>query len=101
MALWLTARGYVAEVEDAAGIEGVTSLPGEEIAAHADLLVALGGDGTLIHTAGLCHQREVPILGVNLGTLGFLTEVPRERALDLLEQALAGKLEPSWRLMLS
>jgi NAD+ kinase len=63
--------------------------------------VVLGGDGTLIHAAGLCNQREVPILGVNMGTLGFLTEVPRERAFPLLEKALAGSLVASRRLMLS
>lgn len=98
---WLEARGHRAVVEDEAGVCGVPTLPGSDIAAAADLLVVLGGDGTLIHAAGLCDQREVPILGVNMGTLGFLTEVPRERALAMLEKALAGELESSRRLMLS
>src|SRR2546425_8727167 len=100
MAHWLEARGHTAMVEEEAGVPGAPSAPGREIAARADLLVVLGGDGTLIHAAGLCNQREVPILGVNLGTLGFLTEVPREKAFELLEKALAGSLTPSWRLML-
>jgi NAD+ kinase len=60
----------------------------------------LGGDGTLIHAAGLCDHREVPILGVNLGKLGFLTEVPRDRALPMLEKALRAELPVSRRLML-
>lgn len=101
MVRWLEARGYQALVESEAGVSGVPTAPGSDIAASADLLVVLGGDGTLIHAAGLCNQREVPILGVNLGTLGFLTEVPRERAFPLLEKALAGSLDVSRRLMLS
>ena len=101
MAAWLIARGHTALVEVEAGIEGVPSAPGAEVAARADLLVVLGGDGTLIHAAGLCGEREVPILGVNLGTLGFLTEAPRENAFALLEDALDGKLPVSRRLMLA
>ena len=100
MARWLEARGHTAMVEEEAGVPGAPSAPGREIAARADLLVVLGGDGTLIHAAGLCDHREVPILGVNMGALGFLTEVPRERAFPLLEKALNGDLAISQRLML-
>src|SRR5258708_36958046 len=101
MVRWLSARGTTPLVEEEAGVSGVPTSPGLQLAAAADLLVVLGGDGTLIHAAGLCGQREVPILGVNLGTLGFLTEVPRERAFALLEKALAGSLAASRRLMLA
>ncbi|HEY4770171.1 MAG TPA: NAD(+)/NADH kinase, partial [Myxococcales bacterium] len=97
MVRWLAAHGHVALVEEEAG---VPSAPGKDIAARADLLVVLGGDGTLIHAASLCNRCEVPILGVNLGTLGFLTEVPRDRAFPLLEKALQGELPMSRRLML-
>jgi NAD+ kinase len=83
------------------GYGGPEAVPGCEIASKADLLVVLGGDGTLIHAAGLCGQTEVPILGVNMGTLGFLTEIPRDRAIEMLELALAGKLIASPRLMLA
>jgi NAD+ kinase len=100
MARWLEARGHAAIVEEEAGVPGAPSAPGREIAARADLVVVLGGDGTLIHAAGLCDHREVPILGVNMGALGFLTEVPRERAFALLEKALNGELPISRRLML-
>ena len=96
---WLQAHGHTALVEDEAGVAGVPTAPGREIAGRADLLVVLGGDGTLIHAAGLCDHREVPILGVNMGTLGFLTEVPRERALAMLEKALRDELPASRRLM--
>jgi NAD+ kinase len=97
---WLQAHGHIALVEEEAGVAGAPAAPGREIAGRADLLVVLGGDGTLIHAASLCNHREVPILGVNMGTLGFLTEVPRERALPLLEKALRGELRVSPRLML-
>ena len=100
MVRWLEARGHAGIVEEEAGVPGAPSAPGCEIAARADLLVVLGGDGTLIHAAGLCDNREVPILGVNMGALGFLTEVPRERAFPLLEKALNGELPISRRLML-
>jgi NAD+ kinase len=100
MVHWLERRGHTALVEEEAAVQGALSAPGQEIAAKADLLVVLGGDGTLIHAAGLCNRREVPILGVNMGALGFLTEVPRERALPLLEKALKGELPVSRRLML-
>ena len=101
MVRWLQERGCEAVVEEEAGVAGVPTAPGCDIAAKADLLVVLGGDGTLIHAAGLCNQREVPILGVNMGTLGFLTEVPHDRAFVMLEKALAGALFASRRLMLA
>src|SRR5258708_16898738 len=101
MVRWLSARGTTPLVEEEAGVSGVPTSPGLELAAAADLLVVLGGDGTLIHAAGLCGQREVPILGVNLGTLGFLTELPRERAFELLQNALEGHLLASRPLILS
>ena len=97
----LAQRRIDALVEAEAGIAGVPSAPGCDIATKADLLVVLGGDGTLIHAAGLCAGREVPILGVNLGKLGFLTEFPRDHAFEALDAALAGKLQASRRLMLS
>ena len=97
----LAQRRIDALVEAEAGISGVPTAPGCDIANKADLLVVLGGDGTLIHAAGLCAGREVPILGVNLGKLGFLTEFPRDHAFEALDAALAGKLQASRRLMLS
>src|SRR5690242_12832247 len=101
MVRWLEERGHEPMVEAEAGVRGVPTVPGCDIAARANLLVVLGGDGTLIHAAGLCNQREVPILGVNMGTLGFLTEFPHERAFPMLEKALKGELVSSRRLMLS
>lgn len=71
---------------------GVTATDPAEVAARAELLVVLGGDGTLIHAASLLRERIVPILGVNLGHIGFLTEVALDELPRALPQALEGSL---------
>jgi len=65
-----------------------------------DLCVVVGGDGTLIRAARLMGTSEVPIFGVNAGYLGFLTEVPRERAMLLLARVLEGKYQSEARIQL-
>jgi NAD+ kinase len=74
--------------------------PVEEVAARAELVVVLGGDGTLIRAARLLGGRAVPILGINLGSLGFMTEVPAAEGLDVLDEVLAGKgrIQPRMKL---
>ena len=71
-----------------------------EILDGADLFVVLGGDGTLIHAVHLLDGRDIPVLGVNLGTLGFLTEIPENDMIDVLEQVLKGDYQSSDRMML-
>jgi NAD+ kinase len=72
----------------------------EDIKAKADLVVVLGGDGTLIHAAGVLDGRAVPILGVNMGSLGFMTEIPAAELDAALETILTGKAEVSERMKL-
>jgi len=79
----------VAEAEDPLWVEGV------------DLIVVLGGDGTLLHAARLVGDREIPILGINLGSLGFMTDVPVERALEAVDHALSGRCTLERRTRLS
>ncbi len=65
------------------------------------LLIALGGDGTLIHAARLLRGAPVPILGINLGRLGFLTEVNVEGLDAAFERALTGELTVDTRMKLA
>jgi NAD+ kinase len=71
-----------------------------EAGRHSELLLVLGGDGTLIHAAGLLDGRAVPILGVNMGSLGFLTEVPQPELYSAIELVLSGKAQVSERIKL-
>jgi NAD+ kinase len=81
--------------------KGVTALTDEaEIARDADLVVVLGGDGTLIHASALLDGRAAPILGINMGSLGFMTETPQSELYPTLEQVLAGKATLSSRMKL-
>lgn len=80
---------------------GWTAVSDAELSHRADLMVVLGGDGTLIHAARLLRGRQVPILGVNLGSLGFLTEVPVVDAFAMFEATLNGQVETDSRMKLS
>lgn len=55
-----------------------------------DLLVVLGGDGTLLHVAGKASSNDIPVIGINLGNLGFLTEVAEDEMYHALEEVLSG-----------
>lgn len=68
--------------------------------APADLCLVLGGDGTLLHAARRVGQRGTPILGINLGSLGFLTAHPVSGAKEAVQAFLEGTLEPDVRPML-
>ncbi len=100
---WLERRGLAVLVEPevaiAAGVGGAASK--EEMVAASDLIVVLGGDGTLLSVARLMHVRSVPILGVNLGGLGFLTPCIVEELFPVLEHVLAGRHEVDQRMMLN
>ena len=73
---------------------------GEEIPAMVDLIIVLGGDGTLISVARQVGALNVPIVGVNLGRLGFLTEITRDELPDMLDRLIKGDFQVSDRMML-
>jgi NAD+ kinase len=106
---WLRARDIAVEADPStyarlgeagreAGARGPTSRA--ELAARVDLLIALGGDGTLLAVARDAGTSPVPILGVNLGRLGFLTELNFDEMYPALEKALAGELNTVPRMRL-
>src|SRR5918995_482151 len=100
----LLTRGVQVLVSDGAplpgGISGVTRVPEESIASRADLVIAIGGDGTLLYAARLVARHDVPLLGINRGRLGFLTDVMPQDVLGCLDAALQGKLERDVRPLL-
>jgi NAD+ kinase len=72
----------------------------EHVADNTDLIVVLGGDGTLLSVARQVRGRDVPILAVNLGGLGFLTEISLEELPEILPRVFAGDYHTSTRAML-
>jgi NAD+ kinase len=78
----------------------VERIPEEEIADAADLVVAIGGDGTLLYAARLVSHRDVPLIGINRGRLGFLTDVLPQDVLASVDAAIEGRCERDERAML-
>src|SRR5258708_1939117 len=100
----LASRGVTVLVsEDAVLAAGaaVTRVPERSLGERADLLIAIGGDGTLLHGARLVARHGVPLLGVNRGRLGFLTDVMPQDMLPSVDAALAGKLHVDQRPLLA
>jgi NAD+ kinase len=82
-------------------LTGATHVDEGELAARADLVVAIGGDGTLLHAARHVATRDVPLVGINRGRLGFLTDVLPEQMLDALDAILGGDYLAERRLMVA
>jgi len=93
---WLSAHGYsfVFDPETAAHQSGVDTISREEMAARKlSFVIVLGGDGTLLSAARAVAKAGIPVVGVNLGALGFLTEVPLEDlypTLDSIDKGSCG-----------
>jgi NAD+ kinase len=85
-------------LRDALAAEGVTTVDLGEVAADADLVVAVGGDGTFLRAAHVAGQIGSPVLGVKVGRLGFLTEVEPPSAVALVLEALEGRARIEDRL---
>ncbi|MGN6453148.1 MAG: NAD(+) kinase [Steroidobacteraceae bacterium] len=79
----------------------VTRVPERTLGERADLVIAVGGDGTLLYAARLVARHNVPLLGVNRGRLGFLTDVMPQDMLSSVDAALAGELEADERPLLT
>ena len=96
-------RGIACVLEDVAArkLGRPDGLERSAVAAASDLVVVLGGDGTLLSVAHLAARAGVPVMGVNLGRLGFLTEIPVSEATLTLDKFLAGDaalVSPRWLL---
>lgn len=100
---WLGQRNIRVYLDSsvASAINPSFSCPREEMSKWADLLIVLGGDGTLLSAVRYLDGENVPILGVNLGGLGFLTEITLEELYPVLERTLEGKVETEKRMKLN
>ncbi|MFQ5848388.1 MAG: NAD(+)/NADH kinase [Candidatus Methylomirabilales bacterium] len=85
---------------DTAAVVGERGVFKADVPRLADLVVVLGGDGTLLAVARSVESEEVPILGVNLGGLGFLTEITLDELYSILGSVLAGQYRGSRRMLL-
>jgi len=100
---WLKSRGlkFCYDHETAECLApGGPEVPREEMPGKVDLILMLGGDGTLLATARTLGDRDVPILPVNLGGMGFLTSVTLDELYSILDLVLAGKHRVSERILL-
>lgn len=100
---WLQARGWSVRVPtDLAEVAGLVSLgvPTAEFSRGLDLAISLGGDGTMLRTVDLVYECGAAVLGVNVGQLGYLTEVEPDGLDRALQQLLAGDYAVDERMML-
>lgn len=101
IAEWAAARGVSLVVNNPlADFPSETNPAADNDIACCDLLVALGGDGTMISTVRLVSGRGTPVLGINLGTLGYLTEFSVENAMSALESVARGDYHVVKRMLL-
>lgn len=100
---WISAHGHdyrVCQKLTCADIPSGKLVERDELPDCCDLIVSMGGDGTLLATARLVGNRVVPILGINLGSLGFLTQVSADEVESSLDLVSAGKHKIEHRMLL-
>jgi NAD+ kinase len=101
---WLAARGKKVLLDERTASDlGMAGVASKDLPSLVDMVIVLGGDGTLLSAARLVadSKKNVPIFGVNLGSLGFMAEVSLDELYANLEKALAGKLQAEERMMLT
>jgi NAD+ kinase len=84
----------------AGGFEGVRALTASEIGAECDAAIVMGGDGTMLGIARQLAPFDVPLIGINQGRLGFMTDIPLEGMLDVLAKILGGSYKAERRTLL-
>ncbi len=97
---WLKERDIDCVLFHSVGEFSTFSYSEIEAVRNCDALIVLGGDGTMLAVSRLVEGREIPIIGINMGTLGFITEIPREEVFECLEEIFTGKYETEERSMI-
>jgi NAD+ kinase len=104
LAAYLHTDGRQAFVEEDSGEAypdcNLPRLEADELARQCDLVIAMGGDGTMLQAARLLAEFDVPLVGINLGRLGFLTDITPVRLEQTLDAILAGEYKEERRFML-
>jgi NAD+ kinase len=99
---WLRKKGCDVYVDnDTASALHIEGYQRSQIPAMVDFVVVLGGDGTMLSVARLIGEKGIPILGVNIGGLGFLTTVHKEDIFEILEKVIGGQCSVEERMMLT
>ncbi len=99
---WLRQKGYETFVDaDAAEGLNIRGFTRSEVAAAADVVLVLGGDGTMLSVSRLVAGKGIPILGINLGSMGFITEINRDEIYDAVETMLSDGCAVEERIMLN
>jgi NAD+ kinase len=99
---WLKQRGYETFVDsETASTLNMNGFPRSEIPSLSEIIIVLGGDGTMLSTCRLVADKGVPVLGINIGGLGFITEVQLDKLYEILEKVLSGECPIEERLMLT
>ena len=105
LAVFLLARGHVvlldADTAALASVDGTTTLADDVLPGAIDLGIVLGGDGTMLSVARRLAPHDVPVIGVNLGRLGFLTDIPVARMEPTLAAMLDGHYTEERRTLLA
>lgn len=97
-----TGHTVVFEAETALHIDlkGAVAMTPAEIGQHADAAIVVGGDGTMLGIARQLAPYDVPLIGINQGRLGFMTDIPLDRMMPVLADMLGGKVESEQRSLL-
>ena len=99
---WLEDRGIAVRCDEATGnYAGTTGLPRPEVPEGCDLVIVLGGDGTLLSAARAIGRREIPLFPVNMGGLGFLTAITLDELYPDLQRAIRGEHRVARRKLLT
>ena len=104
IAVFLESHGHTvvfeSETAENIALQGYDSMTPEQIGHHADVAIVVGGDGTMLGIARQLAPYNVPLIGINQGRLGFITDIAQDRMIPALADMLEGKVEAESRSLL-